>query len=225
MAAPVPQDDRWNRGFAGLLGRLFGKAVALFAWLVTAPRAIWSGVEPDTAPRIYFANHTSMGDFLLIWTVLPVAVRDRTRPVAGADYWLAGPIRRFIGAHVFHSVLIDRRPDHRPEDPVTQMARVLDAGQSLMIFPEGTRNTTEAPLLPFKTGIYHLSQSRPEIDLIPVWISNLNHVLPKGQVIPVPLVCTVTFGPPLRAGAEEAKEAFLARAAQSLLALAPRAAS
>ena len=37
-------------------------------------------------------------------------------------------------------------------------------------------------------------------------------------------VCTVTFGPPLRAGADEAKDAFLDRAAQSLLALAPKAA-
>lgn len=214
-------EAEWNRGFGGLAGRLFGKAVALLAWIITSPRADWAGMQPDPTPRVYFANHASMGDFLLVWTALPVAVRDRTRPVAGADYWLAGPLRRFIGRRVFHAVLIDRRPDHRTEDPVTQMARALDEGSSLILFPEGTRNTTEAPLLPFKSGLFHLSTHRPGVDLIPVWISNLNHVLPKGEIVPVPLICSLTFGAPLRADPGEDRDTFLTRAAAALLALAP----
>lgn len=201
-----------------------GKAIILFARFVTAPRALWQGAEPTHAQRIYFANHSSNGDFVLIWTVLPAALRARTRPVAALDYWLKSPLRAFIGREVFNAVLIDRRPEARTEDPVTQMAAALDEGSSLILFPEGGRNTGEAPLLPFKSGLYHLARMRPNIDMVPVWISNLNHVMPKGKVVPVPLICTLTFGAALRLDPNESKDAFLSRASASLLALSGEAA-
>jgi len=196
-----------------------GKAITLFARFVTAPRALWQGIEPTHAQRVYFANHSSNGDFVLIWTVLPAALRARTRPVAALDYWLKSPLRAFIGREVFNAVLIERRPEARTEDPVAQMAAALDEGSSLILFPEGGRNTGEAPLLPFKSGLYHLARLRPNVDLVPVWISNLNHVMPKGKVVPVPLICTLTFGAALRLDPNESKEAFLSRASASLLAL------
>ena len=196
-----------------------GKAITLFARFVTAPRALWQGIEPTHAQRVYFANHSSNGDFVLIWTVLPAALRARTRPVAALDYWLKSPLRAFIGREVFNAVLIERRPEARTEDPVAQMAAALDEGSSLILFPEGGRNTGEAPLLPFKSGLYHLARLRPNVDLVPVWISNLNHVMPKGKVVPVPLICTLTFGAALRLDPNESKEAFLSRASSSLLAL------
>ena len=120
---------------------------------------------------------------------------------------------------MFNAVLIERRPEARTEDPVAQMAAALDEGSSLILFPEGGRNTGEAPLLPFKSGLYHLARLRPNVDLVPVWISNLNHVMPKGKVVPVPLICTLTFGAALRLDPNESKEAFLSRASASLLAL------
>lgn len=196
-----------------------GKAITLFARFVTAPRALWQGIEPTYAQRIYFANHSSNGDFVLIWTVLPAALRARTRPVAALDYWLKSPLRAFIGREVFNAVLIDRRPEARTEDPVAQMAAALDEGSSLIIFPEGGRNTGDTPLLPFKSGLYHLARTRPNVDLVPVWINNLNHVMPKGKVVPVPLICTLTFGAALRLDPNEDKEAFLSRASAALLAL------
>lgn len=196
-----------------------GKAITLFARFVTAPRALWQGIEPTHAQRVYFANHSSNGDFVLIWTVLPAALRARTRPVAALDYWLKSPLRAFIGREMFNAVLIERRPEARTEDPVAQMAAALDEGSSLILFPEGGRNTGEAPLLPFKSGLYHLARLRPNVDLVPVWISNLNHVMPKGKVVPVPLICTLTFGAALRLDPNESKEAFLSRASASLLAL------
>ena len=119
----------------------------------------------------------------------------------------------------FRAVLIDRRPEARTDDPVAQMVAALDEGSSLIILPEGKRNMGEAPLEPFKTGLYHLARARPGVDLVPVWIANLNAVMPKGEVIPLPLMCTVTFGAPVRIEDNEAKEAFLARAASALLAL------
>ena len=201
-----------------------GKAITLFARFVTAPRALWQGIEPTYAQRVYFANHSSNGDFVLIWTVLPAALRARTRPVAALDYWLTSPLRAFIGREVFNAVLIDRRPEARTEDPVAQMAAALDEGSSLIIFPEGGRNSGDMPLLPFKSGLYHLARMRPNVDLVPVWINNLNHVMPKGKVVPVPLICTLTFGAALRLDPNEDKEAFLARASAALLALSGEAA-
>jgi 1-acyl-sn-glycerol-3-phosphate acyltransferase len=204
------------------LARLTGAAIVLFAWLMTAVRGVWHGTAPDAgAQRIYFANHTSNGDFVLVWAVLPPYLRRRTRPVAALDYWLETPLRRFIGRDVFRAVLIDRRPEARTEDPIAVMLAALDTGASLIIFPEGRRNMGEEPLLPFKSGLYNLSAARPDLDLIPTWIENLNHVLPKGHVVPVPLLCTVTFGTPIRAGEGEDRHAFLTRAQAALLALAP----
>lgn len=202
-----------------LAASIFGKAIILFARFVTAPRALWLGMEPTPGQRVYFGNHTSNGDFVLIWTVLPLALRNRTRPVAALDYWLKTPLRAFVGRDVFNAVLIDRRPDQRTEDPVAQMASALDEGSSLIIFPEGQRNSSDAGLLPFKSGLFHLARQRPNVDLVPVWISNLNHVMPKGKVVPVPLICTLAFGAPLRLDANETKEDFLARAAAALLAM------
>ena len=202
-----------------LAARIMGEAISLFARFVTAPRAIWRGIAPERGQRVYFANHTSNGDFVLLWTVLPPPLRRQTRPVAALDYWLRSPLRAFIGRDVFNAVLIDRRPEERTSDPVAQMVEALDQGASLIIFPEGQRNTSDEPLLPFKSGLFHLAKGRPDVDLVPVWIANLNKVMPKGEVIPVPLICTLTFGAPLRIEAGETKEAFLARASDALLAL------
>lgn len=203
------------------LAWLTGNAITTFARLITAVRPVWDGVDPIPTQRVYFANHTSNGDFILIWTVLPPALRARTRPVAGADYWLKSPLRSFIGRDVFNAVLIDRNTDTRTEDPMKLILEGLDTGASLIIFPEGTRNTTDAPLLPFKSGIYNISDARPEVDLIPVWIDNLNDVMPKGKLVPIPLLCTVTFGAPMRVEPGEAREDFLKRAEAALLSLAP----
>jgi len=206
------------RAFAA---RVTGLAISTFARFMTAPRAIWQGIEPVPHQRIYFANHSSNGDFVLLWTALPTPLRRRTRPVAALDYWLTSPLRAFIGREVFNAVLIDRRPEARTDDPVAQMVAALDQGSSLILFPEGQRNSSEATLLPFKSGLYHLAKARPGVDLVPVWIANLNRVMPKGEVIPVPLICTLTFGAPLHLVEAEAKDAFLARATQALLALRP----
>jgi 1-acyl-sn-glycerol-3-phosphate acyltransferase len=208
-------------GHMKLLAQITASAIIFAARMITAVRGIWAGIEPVRRQRIYFANHVSHGDFILIWTVLPERMRRKTRPVAGSDYWLKSPMKEFIGRDVFKAVLIDRNPDTRTEDPIEKMVEALDENFSLILFPEGTRNATDAPLLPFKSGLYHLAKERPAIDLVPVWIDNLNRVMPKGEVVPVPLICTVTFGAPLHVGADEEKDAFLARTSAALLALAP----
>jgi len=202
-----------------LLARLATNSIVLFARIVTAVRGLWVGIEPRNIQRVYFANHSSHGDFVLLWTVLPPYLRTRTRPVAAAEYWQSSSLKKFIGTDVFNALLIERDSTQRSGDPVSQMSDAIDQGDSLILFPEGTRNTSDATLLPFKSGLYHLALARPEIDLVPVWIANLNRVLPKGEVLPVPLICTVTFGTPLHVEENETKVDFLARAEHALLSL------
>jgi len=206
---------------SGALARFAAAGIVLFARLVTAVRGIWDEGPPDGGRRVYFANHSSHGDFVLLWTVLPPRARARTRPVAASDYWLASALRRFIGQDVFRAVLIERERGPGGDDPIDTMTRALDAGDSLILFPEGTRNTGSTALLPFRSGLYRLAAARPDVALVPVWIDNLNRVLPKGERVPIPLVCTVTFGAALELGAGEPKAAFLERATAALLALAP----
>lgn len=198
-----------------------GHGLVLFVRMVTAPRAIWAGIEPIPRRRVYFANHTSNADFPVVWSVLPAFLRSQTRPVAASDYWLKNRLRAFFGRDVLNAVLINRERENRDpqEDPVSRMIAALDEGSSLIIFPEGKRNLTEEPLLEFKTGLYHLAKARPDVDLVPTWVDNLNSVLPKGEVVPVPLICTVTFGPPIHIAPGEDRDIFLARAHSALAAL------
>lgn len=204
------------------IARPVSVAIVLFARAITAVRATWQAGGPSQVPCIYFANHCSHGDFILIWTVLPPRWRRRTRPVAAAEYWLKSPLNRFIGRDVFNAVLIERDRGARTSNPIAQMTDAIDAGSSLILFPEGTRNQTNEALLPFKSGLYHLAKARAEVPLVPVWIDNLNRVMPKGEFVPIPIICTVTFGAALRIEAGESKEAFLGRSQAALLALSPK---
>ena len=198
---------------------MIASCLAAFARILTGARAHWRGCGPDPKQRVYFANHTSNLDFVLLWATLPTALRTKTRPVAARDYWTGG-VREYFAARVFRAVLIERRQVSRDNNPLAPMLAALQAGDSLIIFPEGTRALT-GDVAEFKPGVYHIARARPDVEFVPVYIENLNRVLPKGEVLPVPLLCSVTFGTPLLIDAEEPKADFLARARSSLLSLKP----
>jgi 1-acyl-sn-glycerol-3-phosphate acyltransferase len=136
--------------------------------------------------------------------------------VAAHDYWTRGAVRPWLAGRVFRAVLIERKNVTRANNPMTPMCDALRAGDSLIIFPEGGRNPS-GEIGEFKSGIHHLAREVPEAELVPVYIENLNRVLPKGEVLPVPILCSVNFGQPLHLEAGEKKPEFLARARAAIL--------
>ena len=171
--------------------------------------------------KVYYANHASHGDFVLVWISLPKTWRMLTQPVAGADYWLGSKLKAFIAEQVFRVLLIDRQ--HDPKQAVAAMDGALKEGKSLILFPEGTRNTTDDQvLLPFKSGLYHLARENENVEFVPVWINNINRVLPKGKILPIPLLCDVRIGEVIKKLPDEDKAEFLTRTRQALLDLAPQ---
>jgi 1-acyl-sn-glycerol-3-phosphate acyltransferase len=185
------------------------------ARIITGADAHWVGCKPSETPRIYVVNHTSHADFILLLATLPPQLRTRTLPVGAAEYWNGGAVPRFLANQVFRAVLIDRDRVDRIHNPLAPMLRALDRGNSLIVFPEGTRGPGKT-LLPFKCGLYHLANARPDIELVPVWIDNLYRVLPRGAIIPAPVQCSATFGAPTRLAPGEDKQQFLGRLRQSI---------
>jgi 1-acyl-sn-glycerol-3-phosphate acyltransferase len=198
---------------------LMGQLLALIARLITGAQGHWKGSPPMAEQRIYFANHQSHLDWVLIWAALPNELRARTRPIAARDYWTAGPFKQWLTSEVFNAVYVSRqRTDD--QDPLEPLVEALQNGDSLVIFPEGTRSNKGEPQA-FKSGLYHLAEQFPGVRLVPAWIDNVQRVMPKGEVVPVPILCTVTFGAPLQLGAGEGKREFLARAREAVLAMRP----
>jgi len=219
--APAPSSSAAGGIARRALALAAGKLIIGAAGLLTGVRGIWSGTSPKAEQTLYFANHTSHGDFVLLWATLPPDLRALTRPVAGLDYWMASKLRQFIGVDVFNALMIRRDGTGQGENPVEQMKAALEAGDSLIMFPEGTRNTGDEILLPLKSGLYHLARACPNVRLVPVWIENLKRVLPKGTLVPIPLACTVRYGAPIVLAEGEDKAGFLARARAAMLDLRP----
>ncbi len=191
---------------------------AFFIRLVTGVRQDPDVLLPKLS-RVYYANHSSHLDFIVIWAALEPKLRDRTRPVAAADYWQKGRIRPWLATKVFNAVLIPRGKITRSEDPIGAMSAVLDAGSDLIIFPEGTRGDGNE-VGDFKAGLLALARHCPGVELVPVYLENLNRILPKGEIFFVPLMANVIIGKPCEGPREgESKQDFLARAREALVEL------
>jgi 1-acyl-sn-glycerol-3-phosphate acyltransferase len=201
---------------------MIASTLAAFARLLTGASVRWTEPPTPGRQRVYFGNHTSHLDFVLIWSALPADVRARTRPVAGGDYWTRGRLRGYLSSRVFNAILIDRagaaRSPAGAARSIEQIATGMGSDQSIIVFPEGTRSRN-GEVLPFKSGLYHLCRMKPELELVPVYLANMNRILPKGEILPVPLLGRVIFGPSMKLLAGEEKNAFLTRARDALLAL------
>ena len=212
-----------------MLAKLTGFLLLGFVRLLTGAQARWYGCPPKAEQRIYFANHQSHADLVLIWAALPHELRSITRPIAAKDYWTKSNFRRWITTEVFNAVYVDRMGGKPPADaapdpsapvadPLEPLVAALQSGDSIIIFPEGTRGHADEPQ-PFKSGLYTLATRFPDVVLVPAWINNVQRVMPKGEVVPVPILCSVTFGAPVRVEPGEERRPFLDRARQAVMAL------
>ncbi len=185
--------------------------------LLVGAQARWVNAAPNSEQSIYFTNHSSHLDTLALWTALPAEIRIKARPVAAKDYWGKGMIKQFIALKVLNSVLIDREFS-KHSNPLEPLLKALESGDSLIIFPEGTRRAQAEPS-EFKGGLYHLAEAFPQVKLIPVYLDTLHRSMPKGAILPVPLICTVRFGAAISLHENEHKKEFLVRAREAVLAL------
>lgn len=200
---------------------MIASILASSARLVSGASVFYLDRPPDEAQRVYFANHTSHLDFVVLWSSLPENVRPLVRPVAGRDYWEKNALRRYLARRVFHAILIDRSRHAVDGESTLSIAAArrtidrlaIDMGErySIIVFPEGTRGSGEQ-IAPFKSGLYHLCREKPGLELVPVYLDNMNRILPKGELLPVPMLSRVVFGRPMRLEAGETKPAFLERA-------------
>lgn len=226
-----------------MLAKLTAWALLALIRLLTGAQARWWGCPPKAEQRIYFANHQSHIDLVMIWAALPEELRSITRPIAARDYWANTPFKRWITTEVFHAIYVERGGSAAAPMPAAAAAgaqlemplsadpgtaealaplqpliEALRSGDSIIIFPEGTRGHTGEPQK-FKSGLYTLARMFPEAVLVPAWIDNVQRVMPKGEVVPVPILCSVTFGAPIAVGPEEERRPFLDRARAAVVAL------
>ena len=241
-----------------MLAKLMGFFLLGLVRVLTGSQARWYGCPPKAEQRIYFANHQSHADLVMIWAALPEELRSITRPIAARDYWTKTPFRQWITTAVFNAIYVERQaatpptaaapspaqdaggappggpepaseapPPPNPEalraalpegDPLAPLVRALESGDSIIIFPEGTRGHGDDPQ-PFKSGLFRLAQMFPQVVLVPAWINNVQRVIPKGEVVPVPILCSVTFGAPIALEPGEERRPFLDRARRAVMAL------
>lgn len=211
------RDTCCARIIAPMLAKLMSFFLLGLIRLLTGAQARWYGCPPKAEQRIYFANHQSHADLVMIWAALPAELRGITRPIAAKDYWTKTPFKQWITTAVFHAIYVDRARTGE-QDPLEPLIDALNNGDSIILFPEGTRGNAEEPQA-FKAGLYNLAMKFPQVVLVPAWINNVQRVMPKGEVVPVPILCSVTFGAPIRVEEGEERRAFLDRARQNVVAL------
>lgn len=77
-----------------LLAKFIDHIICFFASFITGVRP--QQLTENSVPTVYYANHHSHGDFILVWISLPQHLRLKTRPVAG----------RIIGRKELFAVLL-----------------------------------------------------------------------------------------------------------------------
>jgi 1-acyl-sn-glycerol-3-phosphate acyltransferase len=200
-----------------MLAKIMGLFILGLVRLLTGAQARWYGCPPKAEQRIYFANHQSHVDLVMIWAALPHELRSITRAIAAKDYWTKSPFKKWLTTEVFNVIYVDRAKTS-DQDPLEPLIDALEKGDSVIIFPEGTRGHAEEPM-PFKSGLYNLAVKFPNVVLVPAWINNVQRVMPKGEVVPVPILCSVTFGAPMQVAQGEDHRAFSERARAAVMAL------
>jgi 1-acyl-sn-glycerol-3-phosphate acyltransferase len=150
---------------------------------------------PRSGQFILVANHSSHLDTLSLLSLFPILRLRHIRPVAAADYFERNPLVSLLTKTMFNILPIARKNISTENNPLRRMQAAIEAGQSLIIFPEGTRGSGDV-LGPFRAGVAHLIEKMPDVEVIPAYLVNMGRSLPKGEFIPVPFFCEVRLGAP-----------------------------
>jgi 1-acyl-sn-glycerol-3-phosphate acyltransferase len=150
---------------------------------------------PLKGPAIYVANHNSHLDTLIIWSIAPPEVRPNIRPVGAADYWLKGPIRRWLALDMARFIQTTRSGTAGLRQWLADCEEALGAEETVLIFPEGSRGLPEHRE-EFKGGIAHLAKRHPDVPVVPINIYGAGKSLPRGEGLLVPFICDVVIGEP-----------------------------
>jgi 1-acyl-sn-glycerol-3-phosphate acyltransferase len=171
---------------------------------------------PGRDPFILVANHSSHLDTAALLSLFPIGRLRRIRPCAAADYFERTRVVSFLSRTFFNVLPIRRSAIHGADNPMARMREALERGESLLLFPEGTRGRGP-DLAAFKPGLAHLAEEFPEIPIVPAFLTNMGRALPRGEFIPVPFFCEVRIGPPLRPRGTRAEMLAAVRAAVEAL--------
>jgi 1-acyl-sn-glycerol-3-phosphate acyltransferase len=177
--------------------------VLFFALIVRPFEILFIGLRlrgrehvPATDPFVLVANHTSHLDTVALLSMFSLARLHRIRPVAAADYFERTRLVSFLSHALFNVLTVARTHVGRDNNPLEGMLAALHAGQSLILFPEGTRGRGGEPGH-FLPGVAHLVEKAPDVPVVPAYLLNMGRALPKGSILPVPFFCEVRLGPAL----------------------------
>lgn len=154
---------------------------------------------PVSGPCILAANHNSHLDILMIYAALPARLIVTSHVVAAYDYFARNRLLYAIVDFLFRPIWIDR--ESGSGDIMERMSACLEAGECVIIFPEGTRGDA-GQLGKFKSGVGKLAADHPEAPLLPVFLRGTERALPRKASLPMPIWQHVSIGPPQRLVAE-----------------------
>lgn len=172
---------------------------------------------PLEKPCIIAANHNSHLDTLILLSLFPNSQLKRVRPVAAADYFMKNKLTAWCSKNFIGIIPLKRKITATHSHPLAEVYQALEQGESIIIFPEGSRGEPEE-LAPFKKGIAHLAKDFPQIPIVPVCIRGAGKVLPKGEALLVPFGLDVNIASPLYY-TDESCQAFVARLEEHVKAL------
>ena len=141
-----------------------------FALFLTGADVVGRERLPTKGPAIIAPNHTSHMDTLLLLALFPAKALRRLRPAAAADYFLSGPGISWFARNIIGIVPVERAKAGQGVDVLAPARQALEAGDILLIFPEGTRGDGALAMGALKTGVARLAAAMPQAPVVPVWI-------------------------------------------------------